>query len=106
TARHLRAFRCRTRPRSNREGRYAMTRTTPPSSVGLEAYLDSQRMNARHWAAFFLIALVLLADGLDVTIVSHIFPSLIDEWRSELLATYARFAAERAPVRIAKEGTQ
>lgn len=57
-----------------------MTRTTPLSSVGLEAYLDSQRMNARHWAAFFLIALVLLADGMDVTIVSHIFPSLIDEW--------------------------
>ncbi|KQP70002.1 hypothetical protein ASF40_09190 [Microbacterium sp. Leaf288] len=30
--------------------------------------------------SFFLITLLLLTDGMDVTIVSHVFPSLIREW--------------------------
>lgn len=38
------------------------------------------KLNSRHWLFFAIITLVLLTDGMDVTIVSHIFPSLIKEW--------------------------
>ncbi len=41
---------------------------------------DSVGLSRRHWVYFALIALILLADGMDVTLVSHTFPSLIKEW--------------------------
>lgn len=41
---------------------------------------SSERLTPRHWVWFTLITLVLLADGMDVTIVSHVFPTLIKSW--------------------------
>ena len=40
----------------------------------------SERLTARHWIYFSLITLVLLCDGMDVTIVAHVFPTLIKSW--------------------------
>lgn len=40
----------------------------------------SERLTPRHWLYFSLIMLVLLSDGMDVTIVSHVFPTLIKSW--------------------------
>jgi MFS transporter, AAHS family, 4-hydroxybenzoate transporter len=40
----------------------------------------SERLTRRHWIYFTLITLVLLSDGMDVTIVSHIFPTFIKSW--------------------------
>src|SRR5699024_10532591 len=40
----------------------------------------SERLTARHWIYFSLITLVLLCDGMDVTIVAHVFPTLIKGW--------------------------
>lgn len=42
--------------------------------------IESAGLTKRHWIYFMLIFLLLLADGMDSTIVSHIFPSLIKEW--------------------------
>ncbi|WP_328531317.1 MFS transporter [Nocardioides sp. NBC_00368] len=41
---------------------------------------ESIGLTWRHWVYFALITLILLTDGMDVTIVSHIFPSLIQGW--------------------------
>ncbi|MFL4473742.1 MFS transporter [Paeniglutamicibacter sp. MACA_103] len=40
----------------------------------------SERLTAKHWIYFSLITLVLLCDGMDVTIVAHVFPTLIKGW--------------------------
>lgn len=40
----------------------------------------AERLTPRHWIYFTLITLVLLCDGMDVTIVSHVFPTLIKSW--------------------------
>lgn len=40
----------------------------------------SERLSPRHWLYFSLITLVLLSDGMDVTIVAHVFPTLIKSW--------------------------
>lgn len=40
----------------------------------------SVRLTPRHWLYFSLITLVLLSDGMDVTIVAHVFPTLIKSW--------------------------
>lgn len=40
----------------------------------------TERLTARHWIYFSLITLVLLCDGMDVTIVAHVFPTLIKSW--------------------------
>ncbi|MDF9277922.1 MFS transporter [Arthrobacter sp. EH-1B-1] len=41
---------------------------------------STERLTPRHWIYFTLITLVLLSDGMDVTIVSHVFPTLIKSW--------------------------
>ncbi|SCC30355.1 MFS transporter, AAHS family, 4-hydroxybenzoate transporter [Pseudarthrobacter enclensis] len=38
------------------------------------------KLTGRHWLIFSVITFVLLTDGMDVTIVSHVFPSLVKEW--------------------------
>lgn len=40
----------------------------------------TERLTARHWIYFSLITLVLLCDGMDVTIVAHVFPTLVKSW--------------------------
>lgn len=42
--------------------------------------IDRVGLKGRHWLIFTVVALILLADGMDITIVSHVFPSLIREW--------------------------
>src|SRR5699024_5622243 len=37
-------------------------------------------LNWRHWLFFGLLFFLFVTDGMDATIVSHIFPSLIAEW--------------------------
>ena len=39
-----------------------------------------ESLTPRHWLYFSLITLVLLSDGMDVTIVAHVFPTLIKSW--------------------------
>ncbi|QZY50625.1 MFS transporter [Leucobacter tenebrionis] len=57
-----------------------MTHTDAQRLTGTRGSSGDPRLTPRQWVAFLLIALVLLADGMDVTIVSHIFPSLIEQW--------------------------
>jgi MFS transporter, AAHS family, 4-hydroxybenzoate transporter len=54
--------------------------TTTASPQTPQQVLDAMGLTARHWVVFGVIALVLLADGMDITIVSHVFPSLVREW--------------------------
>ncbi|QRQ78664.1 MULTISPECIES: MFS transporter [Glutamicibacter] len=44
------------------------------------AHAPRERLTGRHWLYFTMITLVLLTDGMDVTIVSHVFPTLIKDW--------------------------
>ncbi|MGO4587600.1 MFS transporter [Paenarthrobacter sp. 2TAF44] len=52
----------------------------PESKQSLSSFTDHVGLTWRHWAYFTLITLVLLADGMEVTIISHTFPSLVKEW--------------------------
>jgi len=54
--------------------------TVKASTVTPQEFIDSGGLKARHWLVFGVIALVLMADGMDITIVSHVFPSLVKEW--------------------------
>ncbi|MBT2486526.1 MULTISPECIES: MFS transporter [unclassified Microbacterium] len=54
--------------------------TTPTPTQNVQTVLDDVGLTRRHWLYFALIFLMLLTDGMDVTIVSHVFPSLIAEW--------------------------
>lgn len=51
-----------------------------PSSVTPQEFIDKTGLRPRHWVIFGLVSLILLADGMDITIVSHVFPSLGKEW--------------------------
>lgn len=42
--------------------------------------IDTKRLNKNQWIYFVLIFLLLLTEGMDGTLVSHVFPSLIKEW--------------------------
>lgn len=42
--------------------------------------IDAGGLNWRHWLFFGLLFFLFVTDGMDATIVSHIFPSLIAEW--------------------------
>lgn len=57
-----------------------MSASQPTPTQSVQAVLDDAGLTWRHWLYFALIALILLTDGMDVTIVSHVFPSLIAEW--------------------------
>ncbi|KAA0962496.1 hypothetical protein FQ142_04020 [Microbacterium sp. ANT_H45B] len=46
----------------------------------VSTFTDSVGLTRRHWLYFALITALLLCDGMDVTIVSHTFPSLVKEW--------------------------
>lgn len=54
--------------------------TSPTAQLSLPQSVGSTRLTWRHWVYFALIFCLLLTDGMDVTISSHIFPTLIDEW--------------------------
>ena len=54
--------------------------TRDESATGSAGRSSSERLTPRHWIYFTLITLVLLSDGMDVTIVSHVFPTLIKSW--------------------------
>lgn len=42
--------------------------------------IDSRKVSFRQWIYFLLIFFLLVSEGMDGTIVSHVFPSLISEW--------------------------
>src|SRR5690625_5225127 len=42
--------------------------------------IDAGGLNWRHWLFFGLLFFLFVTDGMDATIVSHIFPSLIADW--------------------------
>src|SRR5699024_4240113 len=46
----------------------------------LSEAIDGGGLNWRHWLFFGLLFFLFVTDGMDATIVSHIFPSLIAEW--------------------------
>lgn len=54
--------------------------TTPTEQRRSGQSQDSSRLKMRHWLYFILIFALFVTDGMDVTVVSHIFPSLIQEW--------------------------
>ena len=56
-----------------------MSKTLAPSMT-VSTFTDSVGLTRRHWLYFALITALLLCDGMDVTIVSHTFPSLVKEW--------------------------
>lgn len=53
---------------------------TPTAGMTLTTFTDSVGLTRRHWLSFAVITALLLCDGMDVTIVSHTFPSLVKEW--------------------------
>lgn len=53
---------------------------TPAARPSIQVSIDSGGVTWRHWGYLGFIFLLLLADGMDVTIVAHVFPSLIKEW--------------------------
>ncbi|WP_394194460.1 MFS transporter [Microbacterium foliorum] len=57
-----------------------MSTTTTASGRTIDEVTEAAGMTWRHWVSFALIALIMLTDGMDVTIVSHTFPSLVKEW--------------------------
>ncbi|RSZ63868.1 MFS transporter [Corynebacterium hylobatis] len=52
----------------------------PVERRNIAEVIESAGLTRRHWLYFILIFFLLMADGMDSTIVSHIFPSLIKEW--------------------------
>ena len=54
--------------------------TAPVERHSIAEVIESAGLTKRHWIYFLLIFFLLMADGMDSTIVSHIFPSLIKEW--------------------------
>jgi len=54
--------------------------TAPVERPSIAEVIESAGLTKRHWIYFLLIFFLLMADGMDSTIVSHIFPSLIKEW--------------------------
>ena len=50
----------------------------------LSEAIDAGGLNWRHWLFFGLLFFLFVTDGMDATIVSHIFPSLISERASRL----------------------
>lgn len=50
------------------------------SRHSLSDAIDAGGLNWRHWVFFGLLFFLFVTDGMDATIVSHIFPSLIAEW--------------------------
>lgn len=57
-----------------------MSSPQPTPTQSVQTVLDDAGLTWRHWLYFALIALILLTDGMDATIVSHVFPPLIAEW--------------------------
>ena len=57
--------------------------THQTKKLDLTSAMEAQGLTKRHWLFFSVIALIMLFDGMDVTIVSHIFPSLIQDWGVE-----------------------
>lgn len=53
---------------------------TPLRRRNVPEVIESAGITRRQWLYFVLIFLLLLTDGMDSTVVSHIFPSLIKEW--------------------------
>ena len=53
---------------------------SPTAKQSLSSFTDSAGLTWRHWLYFALITLILLADGMEVTLISHTFPSLVKEW--------------------------
>lgn len=53
---------------------------SPEAKQSLSSFTDSIGLTWRHWVYFALITLILLADGMEVTLISHTFPSLVKEW--------------------------
>lgn len=58
--------------------------THQTKKLDLTSAMEAQGLTKRHWLFFSVIALIMLFDGMDVTIVSHIFPSLIQDWGVEV----------------------
>src|SRR6476620_1601968 len=54
--------------------------TSDESTTGSPGRSSPEHLTPRHWIYFTLITLVLLSDGMDVTIVSHVFPTIIKSW--------------------------
>lgn len=48
--------------------------------TSLQAFIDRTPLSRRQRWIVFLSVLVMVADGMDITIVSHLFPRLIGEW--------------------------
>ncbi len=57
---------------------------TKSRPLTLEGFIDQNGFKPRQWISVGLVFLILLADGMDVTIVSHVFPSLKKDWNAGL----------------------
>lgn len=58
--------------------------TSTPTKVRVQQFIDQRPLSRRQRLIFFLTFLVVVADGMDLSIVSHIFPRLITEWGTTL----------------------
>jgi AAHS family 4-hydroxybenzoate transporter-like MFS transporter len=55
-------------------------RTSSSAPVSVQNFIDTAPLSRRQRLIVFLTFLVVVADGMDLSIVSHLFPRLIAEW--------------------------
>lgn len=55
--------------------------TTPPAPpTGVRAFVDSQPIGRRQRIIVLMVFLMMVADGMDITLASHLFPPVIRDW--------------------------
>lgn len=58
--------------------------TESAQKVSLQEFIDEGRVTARHRWLVVIMLIVMTAEGLDQSIVSHVFPKLIQEWGASI----------------------
>lgn len=59
-------------------------RTLNPQTESLQKFIDRAPLSRRQRLIFLLTFLFVVVDGMDLSIVSHIFPKLISEWGASI----------------------
>lgn len=58
--------------------------TDAPPSPSPQEFIDQHPMSRRQWLIVVLGLLMMLADGLDSTVVAFVYPRIVDDWGTEL----------------------
>lgn len=58
--------------------------TDAPPPLSPQEFIDQNPMSRRQWLIVVLGLLMMLADGLDSTVVAFVYPRIVDDWGTEL----------------------